>query len=317
MEQEKKRGYFNERGDAFFAGDGTRITELGGQSVRELRSATEFSLSKGDLTPAEWELLCSLDQLRSLVLICTPISALPDSIGQLAALQSLNLLSTPISALPDSIAQLANLQSLDLRGTKISALPDSIGQLAALQRLGLSGTSISALPDSIAQLANLQSLDLSGTSISALPDSIGQLANLQSLNLSHTSISALPDSIGQLANLQSLDLSGTDISELPPALLERDPVFARDLDEWFEHGRSEQDRLTIRLENVRLANPLILDAIRQGMTGKEILERFCAKTRPLRECKVIFLGDGAVGKTTTIRRICGDVPEKLLSKLLE
>lgn len=191
MEQEKKRGYFNERGDAFFAGDGTRITELGGQSVRELRSATEFSLSKGDLTPAEWELLCSLDQLRSLVLICTPISALPDSIGQ-------------------------------------------------------------------------------------------------------------------LANLQSLDLSGTDISELPPALLERDPVFARDLDEWFEHGRSEQDRLTIRLENVRLANPLILDAIRQGMTGKEILERFCAKTRPLRECKVIFLGDGAVGKTTTIRRICGD-----------
>ena len=62
----------------------------------------------------------------------------------------------------------------------------------------------------------------------------------------------------------------------------------------------------IRLEGVRLANPLILDAIRQGMTGKDILERFCAKTRPLRECKVIFLGDGAVGKTTTIRRICGD-----------
>ena len=214
MKQKRKTGYFNERGDAFIAGDGTRITELDGKPVRELRSATEFSLSKGDLTPAEWELLCSLDQLGS--------------------------------------------------------------------------------------------LDLSLTKISALPDSIGQLAKLQFLRLDYTSISALPDFIGQLTNLKELDLSGTKITELPPALLERDPVFARNWDEWFKHGRSEQDRLMIRLADVRLANPLILDAIRQGMTGKDILERFCGNTRPLRECKVIFLGDGAVGKTTTIRRICGD-----------
>ena len=283
MKQKRKTGYFNKRGDAFFAGDGTRITGLDGKPVRALRFAAGFFLSEGDLTPAEWELLCSLDQLRSL-----------------------DLRGTKISALPDSIGQLANLQSLNLRRTSISVLPDSIGQLAALQRLDLTYTPISALPDSIGQLAALQSLYLTDTPISALPDSIGQLAALQSLDLSGTKISALPDSIGQLANLQSLDLSGTDISELPPALLERDPVFARDLDEWFEHGRSERDRLMIRLEGVRLANPLILDAIRQGMTGKAILERFFGNTRPLRECKVIFLGDGAVGKTTTIRRICGD-----------
>ena len=284
MKQKKKTGYFNEIGDAFIAGDGTRITELDGQSVRALRSATVFSLSKGAmLNPAEWELLCSLDQLRILDLGITKISALPDSIGQLAA-----------------------LQFLYLSDTSISALPDSIGQLAALQFLYLSDTSISALPDSIGQLAALQSLDLSCTNISALPDSIGQLAALQRLDLDYTNISVLPDFIGQLANLKKLDLSGTDISELPSALLERDPVFARNPDEWIKHGRSEQDRLMIRLADVRLANPLILDAIRQGMTGKDILERFCGNTRPLRECKVIFLGDGAVGKTTTIRRICGD-----------
>ena len=105
-----------------------------------------------------------------------------------------------------------------------------------------------------------------------------------------------------------LNLRGTKIAELPPALLKRDPVFARNLDEWFNHGRSELDRLMIRLADVRLANPLILDAIRQGMTGKAILERFYGYEgkRRLRECKVIFLGDGAVGKTTTIRRICED-----------
>ena len=308
MEQEKKRGYFNERGDAFFAGDGTRITELGGQSVRELRSATEFSLSKGDLTPAEWELLCSLDQLRILDLSGTIISALPDSIGQLTELQGLYLSNTNISALPDSIGQLAKLQNLNLSDTNISALPDSIGQLAELQVLDLSITNISALPDSIGQLAALQGLDLSGTNISALPDSIGQLAALQFLGLNNTSISALPDFIGQLAELKKLDLSGTKIAELPPALLERDPVFARSLDELFEHSLSEPDRLMILLDDVRLANPLIMDAIRQGMTGKAILERFYGNEgkRRLRECKVIFLGDGAVGKTTTIRRICGD-----------
>ena len=285
MEQEKKIGYFNERGDAFFAGDGTRITELDGKPVRELRFAARFSLSEGDLTPAEWELLCSLDQLRSLNLFGTSISALPDSIGQLAA-----------------------LQRLELGFTNISALPDSIGQLTALQSLNLLRTPISALPDSIGQLANLEDLNLSGTKISALPDSIVQLAALQSLSLFRTPISALPDSIGQLVNLKKLDLSGTKIAELPPALLERDPVFARNLDEWFKHSRSEQDRLMIRLDDVRLANPLILDAIRQGMTGKAILERFYGYEgkRRLRECKVIFLGDGAVGKTTTIRRICGD-----------
>ena len=284
MEQKKKTGYFNERGDAFFAGDGTRITELDGKPVLALRSATEFSLSKGDLTPAEWELLCSLDQLRSLDLSLTSISALPDSIGQLT-----------------------ELQSLGLRFTNISALPDSIGQLAKLRSLDLSHTSISALPDSIGQLAKLRSLDLGYTKISAL-DFIGQLAALQSLDLSGTNISALPDSIGQLAALQGLNLRGTKIAELPPALLKRDPVFARNLDEWFNHGRSELDRLMIRLADVRLANPLILDAIRQGMTGKAILERFYGYEgkRRLRECKVIFLGDGAVGKTTTIRRICED-----------
>lgn len=240
MKQKKKTGYFNERGDAFIAGDGTRITELDGKPVRALRSATEFSLSLGAvLTSAEWELLCSLDQLHRLDLNNTSISALPDFIGQLTALQSLNLIGTPISALPDSIGQLAELQSLDLSDTKISALPDSIGQLA---------------------------------------------------------------------NLKELDLSGTKIAELPPALLERDPVFARNLDEWIKHSPSEQDRLMIRLDDVRLANPLILDAIRQGMTGKAILERFYGNEGKLRlrECKVIFLGDGAVGKTTTIRRICGD-----------
>ena len=247
-----------------------------------------------------------LTNLQELDLSHTSISALRDSIGQLTALQRLDLSRTSISALPDSIGQLAELQVLGLNNTSISALPDSIGQLTNLQELDLSHTSISALPDSIGQLANLQSLDLSGTSISALRDSIGQLANLQRLDLSGTKISALPDSIGQLANLQRLDLSDTMIADLPRALLERDPVFARDPDEWFEHRLSEQDRLMIRLDDVRLANPLILDAIRQGMTGKAILERFFGITRPLRECKVIFLGDGAVGKTTTIRRICGD-----------
>ncbi len=53
MEQKRKTGYFNERGDAFFACDGTRITELNGKPVLKLRFAARFSLSKGNLTPTE------------------------------------------------------------------------------------------------------------------------------------------------------------------------------------------------------------------------------------------------------------------------
>ena len=236
--------------------------------------------------------LVYLSCLQTLDLHSTKITALPESFGHFRDLQYLNLSTTEITSLPKSFGQLLNLKELYLHGTSITVLPESFGQLSSLQSLDLRDRPITALPESFGQLTSLQSLILSGTQITALPVSVGQLTNLQSLWLDHTRISELPEWIGELPNLNWLNLSGLTLDGIPKSLALRGLPFV-DTDDFHmvdEGINLHNTTLTEQDISIFLETPdLIPDLYKEQIASNE--------------CRVIFLGDGGVGKSYTIRRL--------------
>ena len=177
----------------------------------------------------------------------------------------------------------------------IKKLPESIGQLANLQYLGLGDTQITELPASIGQLANLRMLDLTGTKITELPESIGLLNKLRSLWLDNTQITELPEWIGELPNLNWLNLSGLTLDRLPASLALRGLPFV-DIDDYFEVDEG------INLHNTTLKE----QDISVFLETPELIPGLYEDQIALRESRVIFLGDGGVGKSYTIRRLRND-----------
>ncbi|MBO4419144.1 MAG: leucine-rich repeat domain-containing protein [Oscillospiraceae bacterium] len=269
---------------------GTPITALP-ESIGRLTSLQTLSVWMAPITALP-ESIGQLTSLQTLDLSGIPITALPDSIGQLTNLQKLVLRGNLITILPDSIGQLTNLQGLDLSGTSITALPESIGRLTSLQTLKLWDTQITALPDSIGQLTSLQALYLGGTQITALPESIGRLTSLQELDLWDSKITVLPEWIGKLSDLRYLDLAGLTLPEIPQSLGQRGLPFVDDND--FSYGKTG-----INLHNVTLTE----QDISVFLETPELIPSLYEDQIPLRECRVLFLGDGGSGKTYTIRRI--------------
>ena len=227
-------------------------------------------------------------------------SELPASIGGLKRLQSLDLMETDIKTLPESIGDLSRLRSIVMQNAGISVLPESIGQLSNLQFLHLNGTPITALPESIGQLSNLQELYLYRAQITTLPESIGQLSNLQELYLTKTQITSLPEAIGQLSNLKTLDLSDCRLQSIPYGVVKLGLPFVTN-DKYATN--------CVNLTGVTLGEG-DLSLFDQP---REVIEEYCrnrmaetAADERVNECKVIFLGDGAAGKSSLIERMMYD-----------
>lgn len=165
-------------------------------------------------------------------------------------------------------------------------------ELISQTALFLSGTPLASLPDSIGQLASLQRLSLYNTPLAALPESLGQLASLQYLSLGNTQLAALPEWLGELPELRRLDLRGLTLPRLPRSLAQRGLPFV-ETDSYDFSGvnlygvtLTEQDK-AVFLQN----DPALIAGLYEA-----------AEQRPLRECRVIFLGDGDSGKSYTIQR---------------
>ncbi|PJF39486.1 MAG: GTP-binding protein [Phototrophicales bacterium] len=172
-----------------------------------------------------------------------------------------------LSALPPEVVQLANLTHLYLSYNQLSALPPEVVQLANLTQLDLSANRLRALPPEVVQLANLTHLNLSGNQLSALPPEVGQLANLTQLYLSDNQLSALPPEVMQLKKLRILDLRGNPL-DIPPEILDD-----------YENPQA------------------IIDYV---------VEQLAGATRALNEAKILFVGQGSVGKTSLIKRLIND-----------
>ena len=193
---------------------------------------------------------------------------------------------------------------LSLRKCGLESLPDVFGDLPDLRVLAIGNSNADArsltgrtntftyLPESLGELVNLQVLILHKCHIRELPKAIGQLKNLKVLRLDESKIYEIPDSIRQLSNLQYLDLSDCHLKEIPYALVRLGLPFVTN---------SYDSRNCINLTNTKL-DEMDISLFSQS---REIIEEYYQgnQTQTVNECKVIFLGDGAAGKSSIIERI--------------
>lgn len=227
------------------------------------------------------------------VFICwEEITALPGCIWYMKNLNELRFFSEEITSLPESIGNLSNLSSLNLWRTGITELPESIRNLSKLRRLDLWRTGLTKLPEGIGNLINLRSLNLQGTKLTELPESIGNLSNLRNLNLGKTRLTELPECIGNIKSLQNLDLSYLNLDAIPESLLGLQLEFRTTYD---------PHRPGIQIEGLTLRDqPIEIFSQSRDL----ILSYYKPQERaPINECKVIFLGDGGVGKSWIIDRL--------------
>ena len=198
---------------------------------------------------------------------------IPDSLVQLSNLGRLFLFNNELTTIPDSITRLSNLRELYLHYNHLISIPDGLARLSKLKILVLSNNALTAIPESLAQLSNLQTLNLSHNRLTAIPDSIAQLTKLQVLDLSHNALTAIPDSLLQLPNLTRLFLHGNPGLGIPDEILGP------------PHAQVRSDR--------------------PAKPPREILDYLSklGDSRPLNEAKLIMVGQGAVGKSSLVKRL--------------
>lgn len=275
------------------------------KSLRIIRLWEGTSLS--DLSP----LVNNID-LQELIINYSPISDI-SVLGRLKKLRYLSLRDTEIEDI-SPLVHLTNLESLNIINVRVTNITP-ISKLPKLQDLRLYGVPIadisclSALPNlSILGFngsqttspefgewfPNITELNLAGSPISDL-SSLYPCTKLERLSIPYTGIHILPTWLGERMSLKNLDLSGLNLHDLPASLLELDLPFKTKYDFDSPDG--------IHIGGTTLAvQPISLFEQDRAF----IQAYYDAEKVPINESKVIFLGDGGVGKTHTIKRILND-----------
>lgn len=148
---------------------------------------------------------------------------------------------------------------------------------------------LNKIPEEIFALTHLKQLIISNCAISILPSDIQYLVNLHVLDLSLNNIDTLPPEIGTLNKLVSLNLYGNNIYDegLSPDLLKLTKLVNLDF---------RKNHLDIPIEIIEKNNSpqSILAYLKKSFETPRI---------PLNEVKVLFLGQGSVGKTSLVQQI--------------
>jgi len=261
-----------------------------------------------------------LTELLNLELAGNQLSSLPPQIGQLRWLTTLDLASNLLSSLPAEISQLSVITAIDLSNNELNNLPPEIVQLKKLTELDLANNSLSRLPPQIGQMSSLVTLDLSSNQLSSLPPQFGKLTSLVTLDLRRNQLRELPHQIGQLTSLETLDLRKNKISNLPSTIglltkLKTLDLYGNKLSSVpTELGNLSKLKNLFLHENPALQlSPLVLgvDPRYENEKGrvsvKSILdfyfERQQGRPRPLNEVKLILVGRGGAGKTSTVQAL--------------
>jgi internalin A len=173
--------------------------------------------------------------------------------------------------LPKELYQLTNLRELYLYNNKLQKLSKEIGQLTKLRILSLFGNQLDKLPKELCQLTNLKELYVYSNQLNELPKEIEQLTNLTKLYIHNNQLTKLPKGISHLMNLQMLRLDGNQLN-IPPEIIEK----------------ADEPKVIL------------------NYYFKNVYKVKKADTRPLKEVKVMLVGQGRVGKTSLVRYLAHD-----------
>ncbi len=216
------------------------------------------------------------------------LKELPPEIGMVTSAKSLRITRChQLTTFPREIENLTNLISLELSDNQLSQLPKNIDLLTNLESLELNDNQLNTLSIEVTKLFNLKSLKIARNWLTSLPPEIGQLKNLTELLINSNQLNKLPVELGFLSQLEHLDLNTNKLTSLPSTI-----------------------KKLINLKHLVLYNnplpipPEILDKVSDPQT---ILNYYFSvieqKRKSLNELKLLIVGQGAVGKTSILKRI--------------
>ena len=176
----------------------------------------------------------------------------------------LNLSNAKLSSIPEAILACSELIELNLSSNSIVHLTVDFTKLDKLKKLLLRKNRIQTIPEEISPLRKLQVLDVRYNRIAGISSAISSLQNLSMLLATHNSLEFLPVELASLPFLKVLDIYGNPLSTLPDEVIPK-------------VGETTRELLT----------PLFRHLNNVTNTGSFENNRI----------KVMFVGDGNVGKT--------------------
>ncbi|WP_186435859.1 COR domain-containing protein [Thalassolituus sp. C2-1] len=251
-------------------------------------------------------------KLKELYLESPDLEEIPDYIFKLKSLTRLHITGSRISNIPQEIKNLANLKYLNFESNSIKCIPESFSELLNIEVLTLSNNSLSEFPTSILKSKNsrILRLDLDHNKIKNIPEEIEKLSHLKFLTLSQNQIKELPASLSNLKELIALSLDHNEISEVGNSLKGIPSLFHLTL------SNNNLKNLKGKLPDVRAILELhgndltIPDPSFHELTPSEkieVLNNFDEFTlKPLKQAKILVVGDERVGKTSIINRLLGN-----------
>lgn len=272
-------------------------------SAIDFSSIVSLDLSDNELSELP-DCLTRLESLRALYLHQNSLTELPEWVTEWDDLAELTLGENRFAKFPTHILQLPlrhldaslnqmrevprtllehpSLESLDLSDNLLRHIGGPRKENLALKTLQLQGNPLKSLPTNLVLFEQLNELRVSRTEVQEIPEDIGDLESLVTLDLRDTPIWVLPHSITRLHRLAVLDLTSTRIKSLEPWLA----------------GLPRLSQLMVADTNL----PPEMAAAAQG--GTESLLGYLtalmgAKTK-LVECKLVLVGEGAVGKSSLL-----------------
>lgn len=207
--------------------------------------------------------------------------------------------NTDVSILLRGISRLKALKRLTIISDSLETLPNTIGRLQDLRELIIDGRQLYLLPDMLSTLTHLHRVQLRCTMLSELPPWIISWDELDELDIAWSGIHQLPLEIGQMKELRRLNLTGLKLNSIPTSLVESGLPF------YFEEYDHTRPGICLH-DTIMTMQPISLFAL----PPDQLLHHYSLPLRQVNDGKVIFLGDGNVGKTYTISRILNGCAEE-------
>jgi small GTP-binding protein len=240
------------------------------------------------------EQLFELVHLRSLNLSFNYLAEIPAQIAQLENLEVFILSYNQLQQLPEDIRKLSKLTKLYLDDNQLTEWPQDIGKLSKLTTLNISGNKFTEWPEDIGKLSKLTALDISGNKFTEWPEDIGKLSGLTTLNISGNKFTEWPEDIGKLSQLTNLNLRNNQLTQLPQNIEKLKRLASNKVNYSWNKGLAlEGNRFDIADEMYGKEPAELISYLLELEKGK----------KPLHEAKIIFVGDGKVGKTSLVNRL--------------
>lgn len=280
-------------------------------SISQLAGLERLDYSNNQLTNVP-ETLSQLVELKELGLRNNEFKVFPNIIFELSSIRHLSFEHNSLTTIPSRIAKLNKLEFLGLSHNLLSKLPVAIKKCKFIKELILNGNKFTEFPDIVCKLKSLYGLYLGQNQLFRIADSIEQLTGLTFLILSENQLGILPDNIKKLVSLRYLLLDNNQLTSLPNSIGELEQL------RLLEIGNNKLTLVPESIKHLKLLNQLTLignplqfpDPLFHELTPEEKIQTLIAiqnsVLKPLKQAKILVVGDERVGKTSVINRLLGN-----------